>query len=346
MHASNSNHKVAADLIRQVLTFAREHGLDVDQLMAQHAIGLETLPGEPAYISGQLVERLLAIGMPLMPDPLPGLFAGKAQMGALFGLAGFLVQTASTVGAVLETITHVEPLIGDTGNTRLCYEPGEAHIVWDCHFTNAYVRHHVADFIFCVYSWGISLTNRSGADLIRSVHFQHAPPSDPALVERYIEMFGCPVYFDQAENRIILPASVLDLPLPSADPALHEVLKMHAKKVLEERKNDVSLANLARSRLHQLINQGTASKENLADALHMSGRTLQRKLQEAGTSYRELFDELRLERARMLLRDSSITVQQVAEHAGFDEHNSFTRWFRQQTGAAPSEYRQRLTAEK
>lgn len=44
----------------------------------------------------------------------------------------------------------------------------------------------------------------------------------------------------------------------------------------------------------------------------------------------------------MLLRESTLTVQQTAEHAGFDEHNSFTRWFRQLTGFAPSEYRQQF----
>ncbi|MDF1781657.1 MAG: helix-turn-helix domain-containing protein [Alcanivoracaceae bacterium] len=51
---------------------------------------------------------------------------------------------------------------------------------------------------------------------------------------------------------------------------------------------------------------------------------------------------IRLERAQMLLRESTLTVQQTAEHAGFDEHNSFTRWFRQLTGFAPSEYRQQF----
>lgn len=343
MDAAPTDYKVAIDLVRQLLVFAREHGLPVEQLMAQHAIDLDPLPGQPAYLSGRLVERLLAAAMPLLPDELPGLLVGRAPKGAMFGLASFLVQTSSTLGAVLHTVTQVEPLIGDTGITRLRHEPGEVHLHWQCRFTDPYVHHHVTDFIFCMFAWGIGLATTSHTSLIRSIHFAHPSPDDPKQVKRYIEMFGCPVYFDQPEHRIVLPASALELPLASADPELHEVLQLHAQKMLKERRNEISLADLARSRLHQLIHLGTASKETLAEALHMSGRTLQRRLGDAGTSYRELFDELRLERARILLRDSSLTVQQIAERTGFDEHNSFTRWFRQLTGFAPSEFRQKLS---
>ena len=117
---------------------------------------------------------------------------------------------------------------------------------------------------------------------------------------------------------------------------------MHAQKVMEERSQNTSLVDLARSCLHELMHRGDASRENLAAALNMSGRTLHRRLRESDTSYRELFDDLRLERAKLLLQDDALSVHQVAEHAGFDEHNSFTRWFRQLTGMAPSEYRQRM----
>lgn len=338
------SYKVSIDLVRQLLSFTREQGLPIDGVLARHAIVIEPLHGEPAFMSGPEFERLLAIGLRLLPDPLPGLYAARAQIGAIFGLIGYLVQTSSTVGSVLQTMTQAEPLLGNVGATRLRHEPGEAHLLWDCHFTDAYVHSHVTDFILCVYLWAIQAAARPGMELIRAVHFSHPAPEDPALVQRYVDTFGCPVYFNQPQHRMVLPASILDLPLPGADPQLHEILQVHAQQVIEERSRTNSLTDLARSRLHQLMHHGKASRENLAATLNMSSRTLHRKLREANTGYREMLDEMRLERARMLLRDSNLTVQQVAEHAGFDEHNSFTRWFRQLTGMAPTEFRRQLSS--
>lgn len=337
--ANPPDFKVAIDVVRQLLAFAREQGLDIDAAVRHHNIKIEPLPGDPAFMSGPEVERMLAIGLRALTDPLPGLYAAKGHVATLFGLAGFLVQTCSTVRSLLRTLIQVEPLVGNGGITQLRQEPGEVHLLWDCLFKDPYVRYHTADFIFYAYVAGILSASEPGPELIRAVQFCHSPPDDPALIERYVEMFCCPVYFDQPQNRIIIPASIMDLPLTGADPQLHEALKVHALKVLDERNRTNTFADHVRSQLHQLLHRGDASRENLAAALNMSGRTLHRKLGDVGTSYRDLLDELRLERARTLLRNSTLSVQQVAEQIGFDEHNSFTRWFRQMTGIAPSEFR-------
>lgn len=338
------DYKVSIDLVRQLLSFAREQGLPIDDVLAQHAIAIEPLPGEPAFMSGPELERLLAIGLRMLPDPLPGLYAARGQISALFGLVGYLVQTSSTVGSVLHTMTQAEALIGNTGATHLRHEPGEVHLLWQCQFTDPYVHRHVSDFILYAYTWGIQAAARPGMEFIRAIYFAHPSPEDPALVQRYVDTFGCPVYFDHPTHRMVVPQGILDLPLPGADPKLNEILKAHAQQVIEERNRTASVADLARSRLHQLMHHGKASRENLAAALNMSSRTLHRKLRDANTGYREMLDDMRLERARMLLRDSSLTVQQVAEHTGFDEHNSFTRWFRQLTSMAPSEFRRQISS--
>lgn len=337
---TSDDYGVSIDMVRQFLALAREFGLPVDDALASEAINMAPMPGEPALISVKEIERILHIGYRLMDDPLPGLYFVRGQIGALFGLAGFLVQTCSTVGAMFQVVAQAESLLGNVGITELRHHPGEVRMVWDCRFTDPWVRWHAADFILAVYTRLIASAARQDIRILRSVHFQHPAPKDPALLQRYVEMFGCHVCFDQTENRLIMPSAVLDLPLPSADPQLNEVLKLHAQKVLDERNRSSSLVDVARSALHQLLQRGEASRENLAAAMHMSGRTLHRKLRDADTSYRELLDELRLERARTLLRDTPLTVHEVAELSGFDEHNSFTRWFRQLTGLAPTEFRQ------
>lgn len=342
---NSAPYKIAIEVVRQLLQVGTERGLPVQQLLAEVNLDLSPLPDQPAYIDGRVVEQLLAFGLRQLQDPLPGLLVSRWQAMHVFGLVGLLVQTTATVGSLMETIIRVEPLLGDVGITRLRREPGTVHLVWDCRFTDPYVRFHAADFVLAAQAWGILTAARPGMRVLDAVHLQHPAPDDPALLQRYLDAFGCPVYFNQPEYRLVLPREVLDLPLPSADPQLHAVLEGHARRLLAERSSMQTLVDLARSRLHQLLQAGDASRERLADVLGMSSRTLHRRLEEAGSSYRGLLDDLRLEQARELLRDETLGVQEVALRAGFAEPNSFTRWFRQRTGIAPSEFRQQLRQE-
>lgn len=332
-------YKLALDLAQRFLQFGNELGLPMQEAMARHGLALTPLPDQPAYMSGPLFEKILGLGMRLMQDPLPGLASAQRRIATVFGLAGFLVQTSSTVGVMLETLIQVEPLLGDGGITRLRREGERAWLTWDTRFTDPYVRQQAADFILAGFAWAVMSASRPGLRLIEAVHFQHPAPADALQLRRYLTHFGCPVYFGQPENAMVLAREALYLPLPSADPALHEVLEQHARKLIEERRNAPSLVDLARSRLHSLLQAGEASRERLADDLGITGRTLHRKLAEAGTSYRGLLDELRLDRARALLRDGGLSIQDVAARAGFDESASFTRWFKALTGATPSEFR-------
>lgn len=333
-------YKVTLELVRQFLQYGNELGLPVEEAMRRAGLDLTPLPDHPAFMSGPVFEQILGAGMRLMQDPLPGLASARHKVATAFGLAGFLVQTSSTVGTLLDTVVQVEPLLGDTGQTRLCRTPGEVRLTWDTRFNDPFVRHHAADFILAAYAWSIQTAARPGRRVIEAVHLWHPAPADPLQLRRYLNTFGCPVYFDQPECALVLLPETLDLPLPNADPQLYEVLEQHARRLMEERRNSPSLPDLARSRLHQLLQRGDASRERLAEDLGLTSRTLHRKLQDAGTSYRELLDELRLDKARSLLREPGLSVQEVADRAGFDESASFTRWFKQMTGSTPSDYRQ------
>ncbi|MNO03899.1 HTH-type transcriptional regulator VirS [compost metagenome] len=72
----------------------------------------------------------------------------------------------------------------------------------------------------------------------------------------------------------------------------------------------------------------------------MNLRTLQRHLQQAGTSYQRILDELRQELAGRYLADSDLPIQEIALRLGFSEPRSFHRSFKAWTGRTPGEYRQ------
>ncbi|WP_062816373.1 AraC family transcriptional regulator [Alcanivorax sp. NBRC 102024] len=338
--AVSAGFKVSIEIVKKLLDLGRQYGVDVDGLLKEYDFRIQPIKGDPAYMPAEDVEFMLSVGLRQMSDPLPGLTLGLASQQQLFGLVAFLAQTSSTVGACLEKIMQLEPLISNTGKTRLEYSPGEAQLIWHCHLQDPFVRTHVGSFILFTYTQLINTGTQAG-HLVHEVHMAHPAPKDRATLDVYRNAFNCPVIFNARHYRVLFPATAVDLSVNTADPMLNTVLTEHAQKLLEERAKPASFTDEVRLHIQKLLQDGNVSRENVAAMLNITSRTLHRKLRQEGTSYGDLLSRLRLERSCDLLRQSAQSVQAIARDAGFDEAHSFTRWFRQMTGLSPSEYRQK-----
>ena len=146
--------------------------------------------------------------------------------------------------------------------------------------------------------------------------------------------------FDADDNFIRLHARALNRPLITADPAVQSALEQQAWEKLEAYHQDSFPPQAkVRKQLRQLLAEGQACKERLAQSLCMSPRTLQRKLQGMGISYQQLLNEVRLSEAETLLRHSALPISRIASQLGFRDPPSFSRWFSSQVGEPPSRYR-------
>jgi len=76
-----------------------------------------------------------------------------------------------------------------------------------------------------------------------------------------------------------------------------------------------------------------------AQELGISPRTLQRRLQEAGVSYGELMEEVRLDEARQLLQNTHLNLAVIASRLGYADPSSFTRFFVRRTRTTPRFFR-------
>lgn len=85
--------------------------------------------------------------------------------------------------------------------------------------------------------------------------------------------------------------------------------------------------------------EGAPSLEQMADSLHMSSRTLKRRLQDEGLNYRELVDEVLRERATRLLLETDLPVSEIAYRVGYNDVSNFARAFKRWTGQTPRDYR-------
>jgi AraC-like DNA-binding protein len=90
------------------------------------------------------------------------------------------------------------------------------------------------------------------------------------------------------------------------------------------------------------LSVGDVSVEDAADALHMSPRTLNRRLEGQGAAFSKIFDDTRRELAERYLSDSRNSISEVAFLLGFSQQSSFTRAANRWFGMSPKDYRQQL----
>lgn len=185
-------------------------------------------------------------------------------------------------------------------------------------------------------------TNFGRALRPRRVAFRHAAPAD---TKPYQAFFGCPVSFGGDANRLRIGRADADHPLPTANQKLATV---HDHILAEElahldRKN--VLARVRASLLKRMA-AGELSVEDSARDLHMSRRSLQRRLAEADATYQSLVDDTRRDLALRYIEDPANSATDITFLLGYSQQSAFTRAFRRWTGQSPSEFRSRKSSRK
>lgn len=327
--------------IRQCLRLASAKGLDVSRLLSDAGLRREQLQSPSDWVDFRLVEPVLEQALLRLKDPLTGLHAAAHVNMSTLGVLGYATQTSSTLEDLINTIIHFGTLISDIGQARLQHEPGAALWQWQFTIGRPLLARHAAECVLASWAGLLRLMKQRSVPVLLGVHFQHELPAAELLPE-YQRIFGCPVRFAQPDTALLLTPQALSAPLLQADPDLHHMLEQHAQQQLQSRQQDSNVIEQVRQALQRELAQGLApSREKIAQQLGMSGRHLHRKLEDAGTGFRDLQDEIRYTMARAELVGKNVSVERVAQALGFQESQSFIRWFRRMAGCTPGEYRLR-----
>jgi AraC-like DNA-binding protein len=168
------------------------------------------------------------------------------------------------------------------------------------------------------------------------VWFAHARPPDLAPIHRFFATrdvsFGCEA------SGFALPRGELDGKLRSADARLLATADDLAEAALRALPRTTELALSVASRVEALL-PGNATIGPVASALHMSERTLQRKLDSEGASFSEIVDNVRERLARRWLADERRALSEIAFALGFSDLATFSRAFKRWTGKPPGAWR-------
>ena len=324
--------------LRQYLRAAQDYGIEAEDALVQNDLPIGILDNSITRVTGTEFQRLIRWLVDACNDPRLGLKSGTYVQPGSYSIFGYMIMNCRSAREALHMTPMYESIVGDMGVTKLEKAGSRLAVRWLCQYDDPVIIPHMIDNV--LYSW--TQFARYLADLPEGkpycVQLERQQPGEQAL-KTYQDMFGCEIEFNAKRNALIVDEDVLEIPLRQPDPGLLQSLTQQAESMMNEIKQKKTIVLQVRAVLRQLMEHELPRKEKVAEALDMTERTLQRRLQEAGTGYQNLLDDIRRETAIKWLTTTQVAINEIATNLGFSEVRSFHRRFKSWTGHAPGEYR-------
>lgn len=310
------------------------HGIDPQRFLRELGVAPETLRDVTARLPAHLADVAVEKASAQIPDPAFALRAAQCWHPSNLGTMGYAWLSSRTLHTGLKRMERFGRILGSRATYRCVEEPAGVRFAIDHGRGNTPLGYVIADFSLsiivelCRTNFGSKL-NPVAVDLRRPL------PADP---QPWRQFFGCAVQFGAAEDSFLLDLETADAPLPSANIPLANTFDAILTEQLASFFQD-DLVSRCKAYLLRELTSGLPTAHELASALGLSHRSLQRKLHELGLTYRYVLDETRHELARRYLDDPGKSVTEIAFLLGFSEQSAFTRGFRRWSGMAPTAYR-------
>ena len=152
------------------------------------------------------------------------------------------------------------------------------------------------------------------------------------------EYFGTPVHRGNATALSLTTADAL-LPLVTENAELWDFFEKHLQQKLADRERQTPIVERVRNTLLEMLPAGMSSIDAVSERLHLSRRSLQRRLSEEGKSYQVILDEIRSELSLYYLSRDGMSIEEISFLLAYRDPNSFYRAFHGWTGMTPQEAR-------
>jgi len=310
------------------------YGIDPAPLFAAEGIRIQPPIDPGTRLSYEKIDRIRAKGAELSGDEAFGLRAAAFYLPSQLGALGYALHASLTLRSACMRLERFVRVLND--RARVSVTDSDRCLVVTIDLGRESISETVRDDGALATVTQMFRSISGDHFRLHSVSFKHARPRD---MQPYFEFFGCELDFDQAENQLLFPLSIADEILAGASPELALLNdKVVTRRLARIDKNDI-VARI-RAVLVDQLPQGNISDETVAAALHMSVRTMHRKLADVNNNFRALLVGMRRDLAEAYIMDNTLTLTEISLLLGFSEPSSFSRAFKSWTGTAPSEARQ------
>jgi AraC-like DNA-binding protein len=279
----------------------------------------------------------------LCHDENLGLHIARDSPHGVFGVVEFVARNAPTVGDGARLAVKSLAVLSDTLRMEVSTTEREFAIAHFMPGEPQCVGRHANELTL-----GLLLRytrELAGGELspIR-MEFGHSGPADVSEAEAF---FGTrDICYMQTKNLLVFDAKVEHLPIKASDPVLLPWLAKQVELMMPARdgRDGQPVPGLREHIGRSLEAESAPTLSELARRLHMSSRTLQRRLKEADTTFQAELDHVRREKVEVYVRDREMSVVAISQRLGYVDLRGFERAFFKWFGMTPTEYRRRLTA--
>jgi AraC-like DNA-binding protein len=317
-----------------ILEVAQEHGVKREALLAAAGVPAPLLDDPNGRLTRLQAAGLLVQALKLCREPALGYEIGLHSSLTSHGLMGYGLISSSTLRQAIELAVKFLQLRLPMFSMKLATDGAYAAIeITEAVPLSADTRQCLFDlFLVGMARVAPALTGYRMPDI--ELWFDCA---EPAYYARYKARLP-KTRFGMGANQLRFRATYLDQHLDTANPVTAKMVEEQCKRELEQLGFAGDLVGQVRVALRNAA-RGYPDLEKVSKLLHMSSRTLKRKLQEHGTSFHQLLEDARRAESIRLLRTTSLTVEQIAERLGYSDPSNFCRAFRKWTAATPNGFR-------
>jgi AraC-like DNA-binding protein len=271
----------------------------------------------------------------LTGDPLIGLRLGEPFIPQRYGLFGYALLSASTLRKAMALTVNFGQLtfsfftfeFSDNGKQAWFAFKDAPPIEQELH--DVYLDRDMSAAVV-----GFCAVLGKPLPLVQ-LHLAH---DGHGQQQAYREYFGCEVVFSSYPSKLLFDSEQLDTPLPQRDPDTSQHFRQQCQMLITKLKHHSYFADDVRMLL--LAQPGQFPNiEHVAEKLHVSVRTLRRRLNEEGSSYRELLEEVRFQLGKEYLLDTRLPLAEISDLLGYTEPGNFSHAFRRWSGQSPRGFR-------
>jgi len=331
-HLRPSIHPTYARLLAAEL---KRRGFGASEIVEGTRLDGAQLLEEERFLSFEQFRRLALRGMELSGEPWLGLDVGRSTQISSHGPLGYAMVASADLGQALGVAERYSSLRLQVAEFSVERGDGRVQLriedVVGWGELGEYISLHIVGAILLL------LETVSGMPLPDTrVAFTYAVPD---WVSEYApRLRGATLEFDAPVGLIDMPESFVATPCITADAsAFRQALRL-CERAAAQHQSDGDVAQKVLDRLLDREGEYPGLSE-MAKALHMSERTLNRKLKAQGTSYQMLLDDVRQELAVWYLRQSEMSVEAIAERLGYRDTSNFSRTCKRWFGVTPREIR-------
>jgi AraC-like DNA-binding protein len=318
-----------------IATTLRAYGCDPEPLFVAAGLDPGRVTDPNARFPMLRMQKLWKLAVSATGEPCLGLVAARQFQPAMLHGLGLAWLVSDTLLDAFGRLVRYARLINSDLHFRLEEHPDTIDLI-------AMLPEMLpSDFEYTAADLGIAAFLRmcqiTAGQPILPRHVTLQRPQPYCLVQ-FKEMFGTSIEYGTPENRLCFDRQLLTSHLASANPELARINDQVVTDYLA-RFDRESITMQVRSKIIHQLPDGIPRQEVIADTLHVSLRSLQRRLKEEDTSFKDLLEETRQQLAQQYLRDTRRSIGEITYLLGFSEPSNFTRAFKRWTGKSPAQYR-------